>query len=100
MLIVVCVRVEIPSCWRFRFSWQTCRTILEEEGAVEVTWDCEEEDQDNSQQKLGWVRKPTTTTTTTAAAAAAKRRRAPMESSGQGRHSFFRSRKLQRMEAF
>ena len=75
-----------------------------------MTWDCEEEDQDNSQQKLGWVRKPTTTTTATttatatataaAAAAAAKRRRAPMESSGQGRHSFFRSRKLQRMEAF
>ena len=71
-----------------RFSWQTCRTILKESRAVEVSWDCEEEDQDKTQQKLWSTCQPSGPTKRSA------------ESSSTGRHSFFRSRKLQKIGVF
>ncbi|MEW5300081.1 MAG: hypothetical protein WDW36_003038 [Sanguina aurantia] len=75
-----------------RFSWETCSRILAEQ--VGVTWEADEEEplEDGSamvQQRL-----------TFAPADTSKRSAAVLqESSGMGRHAFFRSRKLQCLES-
>ncbi|GMH36251.1 hypothetical protein BSKO_04119 [Bryopsis sp. KO-2023] len=67
-----------------RFSWSTCKSLLEERG-VKTKWECDQEE-DNSQQKLTCFAK----------------RKAGCQiemSSGVGRHTFFRVRRLQRVGA-
>lgn len=63
-----------------RFSWSTCNPILDAR-AVPVKWECEEE---GGQQQLNFGNSGA---------------RAPLASSGAGRHSYFRARKLQRVAA-
>ena len=65
-----------------RFSWATVNRLLEDCGASACTWDCDDDEEDKRQQKL-FVRKSSA-----------------LESSGVGRHSFFRSRKLQKVGAW
>ena len=84
-----------------RFSWSTCKEVLEKSGAVEVTWDCEEEEEDGAQQKL-WSSYAPARKRTAQGGGVGKRasKHAVAESSGVGRQSFFRSRKLQKIDAF
>ena len=83
-----------------RFSWSTCKEVLEKSGAVEVTWDCDEEE-DGAQQKL-WSSYAPARKRTVQGGGVGKRasKHAAAESSGVGRQSFFRSRKLQKIDAF
>ena len=83
-----------------RFSWSTCKEVLEKSGAVEVTWDCDEEE-DGAQQKL-WSSYAPARKRTAQGGGVGKRasKHAAAESSGVGRQSFFRSRKLQKIDAF
>eukprot|EP00878_Enallax_costatus_P026973 GHUV01028990.1.p1 GENE.GHUV01028990.1~~GHUV01028990.1.p1 ORF type:complete len:202 (+),score=58.52 GHUV01028990.1:637-1242(+) len=72
-----------------RFSWETCTRMLEER-AVKVTWAASEGPAgtaapSNSQQTLACFRAPADNSG---------------ESSGMGRHPFFRLRKMQRVAAF
>merc|ERR1712224_603864 len=73
-----------------RFSWSTVRKMFEDTGAVEVSWECEDEEEgEKSQQKL-W------NMTTSSAKKSSSSKRVEF-SNGMGRHSFFRSRKLQKV---
>ena len=62
-----------------RFSWATCNPILDAR-AVPVKWECEEE---GGQQQLNFGNSSA---------------KAVLASSGAGRHSYFRARKLQRVQ--
>lgn len=64
-----------------RFSWSTCDPLLEKH-AVPVKWECDE-DGDASQQTLNF--------------GGARGGPAAQASTGAGRHSYFRARKLQRI---
>lgn len=72
-----------PPGAQVRFSWSTCTPILDSRG-VRVRWECEEGG-NGGQQTLRFG----------GAAAAAT----AAHSQGSGRHSYFRTRKLQRVHA-
>ncbi|CAI9273180.1 unnamed protein product [Lactuca saligna] len=77
-----------------RFSWGTCNSYLKD--GVEVLWEADKEDEDESSSKSGKRQMKLSNLGFTGM----KRKSEDIESSGKGRCKFFESRKLERVSGF